>query len=206
MNFSLLKVDNPNKLKSLSKNKINFFKKVEVEDVSLFHFNKIDNDFYHAVFNISDEYQVSTKKLGSQHNYMYSSLINFFFVKNSKYTFLEFINSEYEKEVLLEIKNRAKVEINKYELNNEDILSILNKLNGDIKKLKYITRDEEYKDLDFVSKNDFFKISQFEVIEEVTILLENQFITITNRGKISVDNSNEEFLIKFTKRILNAMD
>jgi hypothetical protein len=203
MNFSLLKVENPNKLKSLSKNKINFFKKVE--DVSLFHFNTIDNDLFHAVFNISDEYQVSTKKLGSQHNYIYSSLVNFFFLQQTNFAFLEYVNSEYQDEVLSEIRNRTKVHISEYELNNKQITLIIDKLEGNIKKVKYITEDEEFKDLDFISKEKLLSISQSNKIEEVTILLENQFITITNNGRISVDNSEEEFLVKFTKRILNAI-
>ncbi|WP_079525498.1 hypothetical protein [Solibacillus isronensis] len=204
MNFSLLKVDNPNKLKSLSRNKINFFKKQE--DVSLFHFNKIDNDLYHAVFNISDEYQVSTKKLGNQHNYIYSSLINFFFLPENKYAFMEYINKEYLEEVLTDVNKRTKASLSKIEINNSLFKLIYNDLNGTIKKLKYTNEEDEFFDLDFVTNEKFLGIINSNIIEELTVLVENQFITINKNGRVSVDNSEEQFLVTFTKRILNAIN
>ena len=204
MIFTLLRVENPHVLKSLSKNKISFFRKIE--DVSLFHFNKIDNDLFHAVFNISDEYQVSTKKLGNQHNYMYSSLINFFFLSQCNFAFLEYVNVNYQEEVLSDLRNKTKAKINPYVLNNIQILNLVNKLNGSLKKIKYVTTDEEYRDLDFVTREKLFNIGQSNTIEEVSILLDGKFVTITANGRISVDNSEEEFLIEFTKRILNAID
>src|SRR5690625_2782259 len=93
MKFSLLEVEQPKKLNLLSKNRINFF--VKKEDVSLFHFNELDNNFIHVVFNISDEYQVGTKKLGSQINYSYSSLINFFYIPNNRYVLFVYIIINY---------------------------------------------------------------------------------------------------------------
>lgn len=204
MNFSLLKVENPSKLKSLSRNKINFFKKKE--EISLFHFNKIDNDLYHAVFNISDEYQVSTKKLGNQYNYMYSSLVNFFFLDQNKYAFLEYINNEYLEEVLMELNRKTRASISKIAINN-DLFKLFNiDLNGTIKKMKYTNEDDEFIDLDFATKDKFLEVVASNTIEEITVLVENQFITINKNGRVSVDNSEEEFLVYFTKRILNAIN
>lgn len=203
MNFSLLKVEHPNKLKSLSRNKINFFKKQE--DVSLFHFNKIDDDLYHAVFNVSDEYQVSTRKLGNQYNYMYSSLVNFFFLPQNKYALMEYINKEYLEEVITDINKRTKASISKYEINNDFFKLIFLDLNGTIKKLKYINEDEEYFELDFISNEKFIELINSNIIEELTVLVENQFITVNKKGRVSVDNSDEQFLVHFTKRILNAI-
>lgn len=204
MNFSLLKVEHPKKLKSLSRSKINFFKKQE--DVSLFHFNKIGDDLFHAVFNISDEYQVSTKKLGNQYNYMYSSLVNFFFLPQNKYALLELINKEFLEEVITDINKRTKAAINKHEVNNGSFGLIFHDLNGSIKKIKYTNEDDEYLESDFVSKEKFNDLINSSVIEELTILVENQFITVNKNGRVSVDNSDEQFLVNFTKRILNAIN
>lgn len=204
MNFSLLKVDNPNKLKSLSKNKFNFFKKDE--DVSLFHFNKLENELFHAVFNINDEFVVSTKKLGNQHNYVYSSLINFFFLLNNDYAFLEYINKEYQNEVLTEINSRSRSNVNIQKLNNEFLLKINQSLNGIIKKLYYSNDEEEYFELDYVNEDSLKEIAAHSTIESLTILFDQQYVSVSREGKISVDNSNQEYVVNFIKRLLDAIN
>ena len=203
MKFSLLKVDNPQKLKSLSRNKINFFKKEE--EITLFHFNMFDNDLYHAVFSINDEYQVSTKKLGNQHNFVYASLVNFFFLLNKEFAFLEFVNNEYQDEIINEIERKTKISVKQQPLDNVSFLKLVGKLNGDIKKIHYSNDDGELFDLDYTSYEKFTQIADVNTIDDCTISVEDQFITISNNGLISVDNSDEKFLVGFTKRILYAI-
>lgn len=204
MNFSLLKVNNPNKLKHLSKNKINFFKKEE--DISLFHFNKFDNELYHAVFNVQDEYKVSTKKLGEQHNYVYSSLVNFFFLSGSSYAFVEYINKEYQEEVLNELMRRTRTKIELLKVNNELIKILYKDLDGIIKKINYTNEDGELLELDYVTEEKFNEIVYKNIVDDFTILFEGQFIKVSKEGRISVNNSDENYLINFTKRLINAID
>lgn len=203
MNFSLLKVDKPLKLKSLSKAKVNFFKREE--EISIFHFNKFDSDLFHVVFNINDEYQIGTKKLGNQHNLVYSSLINFFFLLNSNYAFLEYLNKEYQEEILNEVQTRTKASVGVLTLDNELLMKIYRSLDGTIKKLQYTSPDEEYFNLEYVNDEQLNKIFNENTIDSYTVLIEGQFISISKEGRISVDNSDEDFVINFTKRLLNAI-
>lgn len=203
MKFSLVRVDNPNKLKSLSKNKTSFFKREE--EISLFHFNMFDNGLFHAVFSISDEYQVSTKKLGSQHNFVYSSLVNFFFLNNHNYAFLEYVNNEYQNEVVKEIDHRTKNNLETQLLDNSLMIKLYKELSGTIKKIRYSNDEGELFDLDFVNHEGLIKIGNQNTIDDFTVLVENQYISVSREGFISVDNSDELFLIGFTKRILDAI-
>lgn len=204
MNFILLKVDNPKKLKSLSKNKINFFRKDE--DVSIFHYNQMDNGLFHVVFNISDEYVVSTKKLGHQHNFTYSSLSNYFFKLETNYTILEYINNEYLDEVLNEIRKKTKSIISIVEINNGHFLDIYDNLKGKIKKLAYTNQDEEFVELENINQGTLQKISEENLIDSITFFFDNQYVSIKANGKISVDNSNQEYLVGFIERVLNALN
>lgn len=203
MNFSLLKVEQPNRLKKISKNRISFLKKEE--EVSLFHFNKLDNGLFHAVYNLRDEYKVGTKKLGIQHNYMYSSLINFFFLPNGQYAFIEYINHEYQEEVVAEIERKSNTTIQLVNINNEMFNHIYTELQGSIKRLNYSNEDGELLDSDYVTEEKFYQILKEYTIDDLTVLFENQFVTIKSNGRISVNNSDENYVYNFTKRILNAM-
>ena len=136
MNFSFLEVESPKKLKKLSKRKISFLNKKD-EDVSVFHYNAVDEEIIHVVFNINDEYQVSTLKLGNQYNFSYSSLLNFFFIPNRNYAFLEYINQEFEEMVIKEINNRCGTSIDSSKFINKNFWEIYVGLNGTIKKLNY---------------------------------------------------------------------
>ncbi|MDQ0268672.1 hypothetical protein [Cytobacillus purgationiresistens] len=203
MNFILFEIDNPKKLKSLSKSKISFFKKDE--DISLFHFNKMDDGLFHVVFNISDEYMVSTKKLGSQHHFSYSSLTNFFFDANSQTALIEYINKEYLDEVTKEIEKRTKSLIRKKNITNEQFLIIQHEFSGKIKKIEFTNSEEEYFELENVS-NNFIKDNLNDItIDKIVILHENQYLSVSNDGKVSVDNSDQEYVIDFVKRFINEI-
>src|SRR5699024_4123464 len=202
--FSLIKVDNSKKLKALSRNKVNFLKKEE--DASLFHFNKFDNDLFHAVFNVNDEYQIGTKKLGKQYNYAYSSLINFFFLLSNNYALIEHLNEKYKNEVLDYINNKTDAKLKAAYIDNSIIINLYRSLSGTVKKIEYTNNDDELFDKDFVSDGEFYEIANAYTIDRLTLLVDKQFLSITKKGKITIDNSDEGFLIKFTKRILDAIE
>lgn len=203
MNFSLLQVDSPNKLKRISKNKISFFKKEQ--DVSLFHFNEISDGLFHAVYTLQDEYKVSTRKLGEQHNYVYSSLINFFFLSNSKYAFIEYINKEYQAEIIRELEDKTNSKIKVMRINNKIFNKLFTELIGNIKQINYTSGDGELLSVDYADKALFNQIIENYIVDDITILYQGQFVRITNNGRISVNNSDENYVINFTKRVLDAL-
>lgn len=204
MNFSLLRVEHPKKLKRISKSKINLLKKDE--EISLFHFNELYNGLFHAVYYLQDEYKIGTKKLGVQHNYAYSSLINFFFSPESPYAFIEYVNNEYQKESIREIEKKANTTMQVLDINNNLFNRFYKELQGTVKKINYSNDDGELLDLDFVSDDKFNQILKDNIIDGITILFDNKFVTITNEGRISVNNSEENYVYNFIKRILDAMD
>ncbi|WP_339161840.1 hypothetical protein [Siminovitchia sp. FSL W7-1587] len=204
MKFSLLKVDNPQKLIKLSKNKVSFLKKED--DVSLFHFNKFNNGLYHAVFNINDEYQIGTKKLGKQYNYPYSSLVNFFFTLESNFALVEYVNRKYQDEVINSVNNKTKAKIKKSVLDNSSIIKLIKNLGGSIKKFEYTNEADELLSQDFITKEEIYEIADSCTIDRALLLIDSQNVSFANNGDISVDNSDEVFLINFTKRIISTIE
>ncbi|MGE6895621.1 hypothetical protein [Priestia flexa] len=204
MNFTLFEVDNPKRLKKLSVNKVNFFKKHE--DIELFHFNEIEKEMFHIVYRIKDEYQVGTKRVGNQMNLPFTQFINCFFFLESNYFLVEEVLEEYQKDVTLHIQQKANVTIQRKAIINDNFLSVYTSLSGFIKKLEYIDEDENDFYLDSVSNEEFRKIINQYKVDRLTMSVDEQFVSIYSKGRISVDNSDENYLIKFTRKIINAID
>lgn len=204
MNFSVLKVDNSPKLKILGKNRINFFNKKD--DISLFHFNQLDKNMFHVVFNINDIFQTGTKRTGNQHNFSYSSLVNCFFFLDNNYLLIENITAEYVDDVIRHIEQKTKTNIDKTRISNKQFSSIKDALEGIIKQLEYVNEDGDDIYLDFVSNDLFSNIIENYKVEKITILAEIEYVSIYKKGKISVNNSDDQYLIRFTRAIINAIN
>ncbi|RYI26644.1 hypothetical protein EVU96_19970 [Bacillus infantis] len=204
MNFTLFEVDNPKRLKKLSVNKVNFFKKHE--DIELFHFNEIEQEMFHIVYHIKDEYLVGTKRVGNQMNLPFTQFINCFFFLESNHFLVEEVLEEYQKDVTLHIQQKANVTIQRKDIINDHFLSIYTSLSGFIKKLEYIDEDENDFNLDSVGNEKFRKIINQYKVDRLTMSVDEQFVSIYSKGRISVDNSDENYLIKFTRKIINAID
>ncbi|MBX7001871.1 hypothetical protein P9384_02435 [Bacillus pumilus] len=203
MNFSILKVNHSLKLKTLGKNNINFFNKKD--DISLFHFNQLDKNMFHVVFNINDIFQTGTKRTGNQHNFTYSSLVNCFFFLDNDYLLIENVTTEYVEDVISHIEQKTKTKIHKVKLSNDQFCSIKNVLDGSIKKLAYVNMDEDDIEHEFVNNDEFLKIIESYKVENMTILAESEYVSIYRMGKISVNNSDDQYLIRFTREIVNAI-
>lgn len=204
MNFTLFKVDNPKRLKKLNDSKISFFKKHE--GIELFHFNKLDFEMFHLVYHIKDEYQVGTKRVGNQINLPFTQFINCFFFLNNEYLLIEEVLKEYQDDVIKHIQKKVNVTIENETVSNTQFLNVQSKLQGFIKKVEYINEDEGDISLDSISTEKLKEISSINILYRLTLSVENQFVSIYKNGRISVDNSDEMFLIKFTKDIIDAIN
>ncbi|KGX94049.1 hypothetical protein N781_00445 [Pontibacillus halophilus JSM 076056 = DSM 19796] len=204
MNFSLYQVDKPKKLKRLSSNKMSFFKNND-DDINLFHFNEIETGMFHIVYNIEDVYQVGTKRVGNQMNLPFRQFINCFFFIDNEYFLLEETIDQYREDLVKHVETKAGVAIKLKTLNNNDFVKLFSYLNGFIKRLEYVDENEVDYFLNSVSGKEFNEIAENYTLDRVTLLVEDQFVSIYRKGKISVDNSDEEYLIKFTKEIANAI-
>ncbi|MGD6834272.1 hypothetical protein ACQCT5_19010 [Sutcliffiella halmapala] len=202
MNFTLFEVDNPKRLKKLSVNKVNFFKKHE--DIELFHFNEIEKDMFHIVYHIKDEYLVGTKRVGNQMNLPFTQFINCFFFLESNFFLLEEVLEEYQKDLAEHIEQKANVSIQRVAIDNSQFLSVYTSLTGFIKKLEYKNEEEDFY-LDSVSEEIFKNIVNEYTLDRLTMSVDGQFVSIYSNGRISVDNSDEIYLIKFTRKVINAI-
>lgn len=203
MNFNLYKTNDINKLIKLSNKKSKLF--LKKDDVDLFHVNKLNKDQTHVVFYISDEYRFGTKKSGDRINVPFDQYVNLFIFSNSPFLLIESINEKYSDLIIKYIEAKTHCEINKSILNNTEILNIKNKLNGFIKEFEYSGPDESFIENN-LSNEKFNSIMETNITVDFLLLnVEEKLLSITANNKISVNNSDEDYLIKFTGEVINAI-
>jgi hypothetical protein len=203
MNFNLFETNEISTLIKLTKKKSKFFSRKE--DVDLFHVNKLNDTQTHIVFYISDEYQFGTKKSGDQISVPFDQYINLFIFSDSPYILIEAINNKYTELVVNYIEKYTKCEISKKYLNNNQIKKIQAELNGFVKELEYTLDDESFTE-EIMNVDKFNNtLSKDITIDYLLLNVEDELLSIADRNKISVNNSDEDYLIKFTGALINAI-
>ncbi|MGE9214927.1 hypothetical protein [Exiguobacterium aurantiacum] len=200
MNFTTVIVSDSKKIDQLSKKKF-FLKKPANKNLSVIHSNKF-NDIHHVVFNIEDEYVVSTMKLGPQFNFPYSSLINTFYKHNSKLLLIEHENVSFNQIIMDELINNLKINAEVKQFDNKDFLNIIKFFKGTIKKIEYTNKDDEFISLDFVNLDKLHTIVEEDnSLDFLTINFEDRYLSVWKDGKISIDNNDEKYLIGVVERL-----
>jgi hypothetical protein len=204
MRFRILEIDDSKKLLKLSKIKKSFFAKKE--DLSLFHFYEIKNNMYHVIFQIADEYLLGTKRSGNYLNVPFSQYINCFFFTNARLILIEDTEEAYIEDIKKFLKEKTNAIANYYEINKNSFEKLVRYLNGFIKKIEYHDKDGDDHEVEFVPIEKFLEINLNFTIDYISLNVDQQFISIYRNGKISVDNSDEEYLIKFAGAIINELE
>ncbi|KIL80758.1 hypothetical protein [Bacillus badius] len=204
MIFNILTVDNQEKLKNLSKMKKSFFS-LKKEDISLLHYSEVKKDMFHVVFHFRDEYLLGTKKIGNQTTVPFSEYINLFFFSNSSFCLIEETNDVYFAEIKNYINSKANSTIQNYKLNKDNIYSITKYIDGFIKKVEYSNDGEDF-EKDFTSFEEFSALNESCDIDYVSISNGEHFISLYRNGRISISNSDEDYLINFTKDIVDELE
>ncbi|MEW5552131.1 hypothetical protein ABGT22_19700 [Peribacillus frigoritolerans] len=204
MIFKIVKVDDQSRLKKLGKIKKSFLSKKK-DDISLFHYQEVKKDMFHTVFHLNDEYLMGTKKIGNQTSVPFSQYINFFFFNNSGFCLIENTDSVYLNEIKNYISKKAQEEIQEYKLSKDDFGNIVNRLGGFIKKIEYSDGEDDF-EKDFASIDDFNLINKDYLIDYVSLNNNEYFISIYKSGKVSVSNSDEDYLINFAEVIVDELD
>jgi hypothetical protein len=204
MRFRILEIDDSKKLLKLSKIKKSFFAKKE--DLSLFHFYEIKNNMYHVIFQIADEYLLGTKRSGNYLNVPFSQYINCFFFTNARLILIEDTEEAYIEDIKKFLKEKTNAIANYYEINKNSFEKLVRYLNGFIKKIEYHDKDGDDYEAEFVPIEKFLEINLNFTIDYISLNVDQQFISIYRNGKISVDNSDEEYLIKFAGAIINELE
>lgn len=207
MNFSLYKVENTNTKNSLfniTKQKRSFFKR-DQKDVEIFHSNDLNENMVHIVFHIPDEYHFGTKRKGHEVNVPFSQYINAFLFFNSSYFLLELVNEKYNDEIVKYINQKTKMNPKSSNLDKNKFEKIVSNLNGFIKEVVFNTPDEEEEIVNSIKAEKFYDINRENRVYSVLLSVENEFVSLKENGTISVSNSDDEYLIKFTEAIVNAI-
>ena len=204
MIFKIIKIDDQSRLKKLEKIKKSFLSKKK-DDISLFHFQEVKKDMFHTVFHLNDEYLMGTKKIGNQTSVPFSQYINFFFFKNSRFCLIENTDNVYFNEIKNYISTKTQEQIQEYTLNKNDFGNIVNRLGGFIKKIEYSNGEDDF-EKGFTSLEDFNFINKDYFIDYVSLNNNEYFISIYKSGKVSVSNSDEDYLIDFAEVIVDELE
>ncbi|MGC4378310.1 hypothetical protein WD019_15480 [Fictibacillus sp. Mic-4] len=204
MKFTVFKLSSTNNYIKLKKQKSNFFFS-KPDDITVFHFNEIKNDLLHVVFRVSDEYLIGTKKGVNHLNLPFSQFVNSFLFKDKGFFLIESIDPKYVEEIVKYIKKNTGMKLDYYPFNKKNMGKMVSALNAHIKKVEYSNDvgDDFYKD--FVKFEEFERINNENNIEYIVLSVKDRFVSINSKGIISVDNSDEDFLINFTEVIVNAL-
>ncbi|KML27769.1 hypothetical protein [Priestia aryabhattai] len=204
MNFCLYEISDINKLNKLIKQKPNFFAKKH--DVEIFHINELKQGFHHLVFHVADEYHFGTKHVGQQVNVPFSQYVNCFVSLKSSYILIEFIHEHYSKEIITLIEQKTKAKIVKREITKTMMLHVANTVNGYVKTLEYTNLDDEEEEITSFTLEKFNSMQDIKDIYYLLLSVEDKFVSLNRKGIISVNNSEEDYLIKFTEVVINALD
>jgi len=193
MKFSTFKIDKKSEINKAKKS-VQIMSK---DDTSIFHFNNINEDIIHIVFNLRDEYVWGTKIVGNQMNMPMSQYINTFVQKKTNLMFVEYINDKYSEEIakyLMEID----IVTERMSFSSETICKILDNYDGYIKQLEMIDPDGE--DWSYEAVNTDLLKSKMKIKHTISYLLmlsNNLFISIAKKGMISINTSDINTLINF---------
>ncbi|MDV6377713.1 hypothetical protein ORD22_05470 [Sporosarcina sp. GW1-11] len=203
MNFNLFKSEECSYYERIVKRKSRFLSQKN-NDVDLFHVNKLSPNQLHAVFHISDEYKFGTKNSGDVLSVPFNQYINTFFFSDSSMFLVEAINDNYSNMVIDNLVAKTKNnQIRKMSLTNRQMLDIVISLDARIKLIEY-ERDDESFELENVDSYS----EAFEDTNNIHYLLLNvkdKLMSIKMGNTISVNNSEEDYLIRFTGELINAL-
>lgn len=205
LNFTTVQVSNTKKIDSLFKKTL-FLKKMQSKDLSVIHSKVFNNDLNHVVFNVEDEYMLSTTKLGHKFNFPYSSWINTFYKHSSKLMFIENEAYEFDKVIISELEKYLDLSVTKNNFSNSLYFKVFEEFKGIIKKCEYINKDDEPISLDFTKTEKFYEIINKEYqIDFLTLNFEGKLISIYKSGKVTIDNNDENHLLDVIERFYKCI-
>lgn len=204
MNFKIFTTKDNKKIKKTFKRTNNFLSKDK--EMSIFHSNNFTNCLTHVVFHVPDEYSISSKIGKNSVNMPFSQYVNCFIFKEYGYFLIENITNEYTEEIVNFIYKELKIKLFEVNLTNDIITKVIFKLDGFIKKLDYTDDEEDFIELESIKFDKYNVIQQNYKLDYVLINVDKRFISFNPlAGIVSVDNSDADYLIKFTEEIINAI-
>lgn len=199
MNFITYKVDKPNNLKKMKKVKPSFFKRGS--DASVFLYNEKANGLTHLILKLNDEYLIRTKLFNEYTAIPFDHYVNVFFSLENSNIFIEESLSAYLEVAVefLEIEN--KINIERKTIDSDSFFNLTERFSAesDITRLEYLNKEtDEEETLNFVSLSEFKKLFKENIqIDFMNWRFKDFYASANRNGKIKLDNSNDEFLVKW---------
>lgn len=210
MNFDIYKTDTRLNVKKIAKKSSSFWiRRNPKTDIELFHLNLISAKLAHAVFFITDEYQLGTKKSGSQVSIPFNQYVNTFIFPEKGYIFVELIHKEYNTLVLNEYEKIFTAKFSPYILNNYELENIYTSLEATITEIEY---KDEFDDIYYLESENEVKqnlpelFSEKNNIEFLLFNVKNNFVSIRNKEIIAIGNDDDDFLINMCEDVIDALD
>lgn len=208
MNFYLYRASAPLNDKNLKKRRISFLRnRSENKDVDLFHVNYLSDNQIHAVFFISDEYLFGTRKSGSHITVPFNQYVNTFIFPKTGFILVESISKNYCEIVTDELNKMFNVHFEKITLNNNQIKNIIQTINATIKEIEYEDDEEGYTlntPNEILALNDSIYNNNNDIYY-ILLKIDNNLLSIRNKQIISINNNDEDFLIKICGEIIYAI-
>lgn len=139
----------------------------------------------------------------------FNHYINIFFSTKNSNLFIEESLSVYLKVAIEFLEKESNVDLSKKQINNKHFVSLTEKFKdkSEITRLEYLDYEtQEDKNYEFISNLDFSEIIKRNIsIEFVNWRFKNFYASLNKNGKLKLDNSNDEFLIKWLEEFSNEM-
>ncbi|MEH6892603.1 hypothetical protein V7024_23670, partial [Bacillus sp. JJ864] len=104
------------------------------------------------------------------------------------------------------LSKKTGAEFSSTEFNNKHIEKLISFFHGHIKKVEYKDEYDDFIDYENIPINEF-QLNNLQLeIDYVSFLANFNFVSIYKNGKISVDNSEEEYIINFVKDVTYGLE
>lgn len=199
MNFISYTVDNSKKLNKMKKSKPSFFRRGN--KASVFLFNEKDNGIVHVILKLNDEYMIRTRLFEEYTSIPFDHYINVFYNSKNENMFIEESLTAYLDVAVDFLQTENDVSIERKQLSNEIFVELTDQFAGisNITRLEYYDDEiDEDRTLEFVSFSEFSQIAKKNIkIDFMNWRFKDFYASANRNGKIKLDNSNDDFLVKW---------
>jgi hypothetical protein len=207
MNFITYVVNKPQNFKKLKSVKQSFFGRGT--DASVFLYNEKPNGLVHLILKLNDEYLIRTKLFSEYTSIPFDHYINVFFNLSSSTLFIEESLGAYLDVAIEYLQRAAKIQVERKKIALDTFIKLSEKYSGnaDIIRLEYLSKEsDEEVTLEYTSMLKFQKLkNDFEQIDFMSWRFNEFYASINMTGKVKVDNSQDEFLVKFLGELSNEI-
>lgn len=175
----------------------------------MFLYNEKPNGLVHLILKLNDEYLIRTKLFSEYTSIPFDHYINVFFNLSSSTLFVEESLGAYLDVAIEYLQRAAKIQVERKKIALDTFIKLSEKYSGnsDIIRLEYLSKEsDEEVTLEYTSMLKFENLkNDFEQIDFMIWRFNEFYASINMTGKVKVDNSQDEFLVKFLGELSNEI-